>query len=278
MKAVQIQFGRNVLRHSGGLDTKRFIEMIERLPENSKISGFLEGLATDTVSILVENDKFNEVEDTCLIPVVKARFANVCGNPLFTGFESNECKQIKDGKFEFSIEDYTGAITLEEIKLLDTKNFKNMYLNFDHAFKDYYSDTMKEMYGDAMLYGTGFLKSGVALQIEHKLKTKSHFIKHPGRYYYAIGDKGLVVNTDYNRLRGIKGFNEHTCFIEVNERGTLTGTDYGSITFTPRLKPMQDSINKMASSIIKSTCDHSWKQYTGIMESYSYCEKCDEKN
>lgn len=28
---------------------------------------------------------------------------------------------------------------------------------------------------------------------------------------------------------------------------------------------------------IEKTCQHSWKKYVGLMDSFDYCEKCDEK-
>lgn len=255
-KAVQIQFGRNVLRANGGMELMAFKNMLLYLPSDSKIGGFLEGLYTDTVSILIENEKFDEVEQSHLIPVVTARFTNEYGYTQFDKFESNDCKQIKDGKF--ILEDKKEAS--DHLKTLQTPDVVRV----------------KDLQDIPICF--------------------SAKIPRPGKYYYAFTRDKLVVNNDSDRLRGIKGFNEHKHYIEVNSKGRLTGFNPDEITFFPSgdnqiyssfFPPpqFQESINKAMSDVLdiirpvmkESTCSHSWKEYVGLIDKYNYCEKCDEK-
>lgn len=306
MRAVQIQFGRNVLRANGGMDLMAFKNMLMYLPNDCKIGGFLEGLSTDTVSILIEHDEFSEVEESHLIPVVTARFTNEYGYIQFDKFDSTECKQIKDGLFVFekynkSIDDiiknaYAPVINTmleERIPDIATQKLDNYY----SSYKDTYEDAAR----DVLLYGKAYVKNLDVVRVKDLQDIPICFstkITRPGKYYYAFTEYKLLVNNDSERLRGIKGFNEYKHYIEVSSKGRLVGSSLTDLCFIPltdntvrvgydssyhypsitnQLKPMQETINKIASSGIKNTCDHSWKQYTGIMESYSYCEKCDEK-
>ena len=58
------------------------------------------------------------------------------------------------------------------------------------------------------------------------------------------------------------------------------GSRVGTVVFPlqTKLRSYDPSVSKyVEKTFVPKECIHSWKKYTGLRESFEYCEKCDEK-
>lgn len=164
-----------------------------------------------------------------------------------------------------------------EIILDHSENYKELGLKMRYEVVDCPDDTM--YYTKTFTVPSDYLKS-YTIETDQVEYEKLEFVR-----LFKVSNRPLlykITDQSFNRCKQL--YNKRQ-FNDVHENAIKSYQKSNKEAFDAAFAKFKDSyVNKIPVSnhqefqIVTKDCTHEWKEYTGFMENYRYCTKCDKKD
>lgn len=235
----------------GDMECGEFADLLNDLPEGTTMIGIREDLPTNSTLISIQNDRFIETEECQHLPRVR----------VSQQFEQNDDggKAYLYWDLDPVMEKETEQTELTEVlypKGISTAPF------YKHCFIN--SQPLESIDRLAFAHSTiCHLTQEVLDQVVESLSKKDIYIFNQS----FVPDESLsTLQKEFNQLSS-----------QMLENQAILGQSVVKVTLDENNNWKTEYPGEFVGPV-QPTCEHEWKQYVGLTESYNYCNKCDLKD